>query len=248
MLYNICFLAVLFFIYSVIGYIAEVIYVSITEKRFAISRGFLIGPYLPIYAAGILSMVFLLNKYKDDLFILFFMSVVICSFIEYMTSYVMEKLFHLRWWDYSNFKFNINGRICLINSALFGIAGVFGVRYLNPFMCDLVSKLSNTTIIVLGIMFITILFVDLVISNCVICKLKIDTSLFINKDATTKVREEVMKSLDKYRVLNIRLFNAFPNILKSEPIKIITTSFDKYKNKLIIKDLKGKIKELKKKR
>ena len=158
MLYNICFLAVLFFIYSVIGYIAEVIYVSITEKRFAISRGFLIGPYLPIYAAGILSMVFLLDKYKDDLFVLFFMSVVICSFIEYMTSYVMEKLFHLRWWDYSNFKFNINGRICLINSALFGIAGVFGVRYLNPFMCDLVSKLSNTTIIVLGIMFITILF------------------------------------------------------------------------------------------
>jgi len=248
MLYKVCYLAVLFFIYSFIGYIVEVIYVSITEKRFAINRGFLIGPYLPIYAVGILSMILLLQKYKDDLFVLFAMSVVICSIIEYVTSYILEKLFNLRWWDYSELKFNINGRICLLNSTFFGFAGVLGVRYINPYMCNMVSKLPSTLVILLGIIFIFILFTDLVISNCVICKLKIDTSLFINKDATTKIREEVMKSLDKYSFLHRRLFKAFPNILEYEPFKIIAISFNKYKYKILKKDLKTTIKELKRRK
>ena len=246
MLYNICYLAVLFFIYSFIGYLVEVIYVSITEKRFAINRGFLIGPYLPIYAVGILSMVLLLQKYKDDLFVLFAMSVVICSIIEYFTSYLLEKIFNLRWWDYSELKFNINGRICLLNSAFFGFAGVLGVRYINPYISNVVSNLSSTLVIVLGIIFIFIMFTDFVISNCVICKLKIDTSLFINKDATSMIREEVMKSLDKYRFLHRRLFNAFPNIMEYEPFKMITESFNKYRYKIIKNDFKTKLKELKK--
>ena len=248
MLYSICYLAFLFMIYSVVGYVLEVIYVSITENRFAISRGFLIGPYLPIYACGALSMVILLNKYRDDAYVLFAMGLIMCSILEYVTSYVLEKLFRLRWWDYSNLKFNINGRICLLNSALFGIAGVLCVRYINPFLCNFITSLSNNTVVIIGIIFMSIIFIDFIISNCVMCKLKIDTEAFIKKDATTKIREEVMKSLDKYRFLHRRLFRAFPNILKNEPFKTITVSFDKYRSKIAIKDLKGKIKDLKRKR
>ena len=246
MLYNICYFAILFFIYAVLGYIIEVIYVSITEKRFAINRGFLVGPYLPIFAVGALSLVMLLQKYKEDLVVLFIMSVVICSVIEFFTSYLMEKMFHLRWWDYSQNRFNLDGRICLFNSTAFGVAGVLGVRYLNPFFSGMIDKMSNTTTIVIGLILIFILFVDTIISNIAIFKLKIDTSLFIRKDATTKVREEVMKSLDKYRFFHRRLFNAFPNILEFEPFKVITESFNKYRYKIIKRDFKLKLKELKK--
>jgi uncharacterized membrane protein len=196
MLYNVCYLAILFFIYAVLGYMLEVTYVSITEKRIALNRGFLVGPYLPIFAFGAIFLVLLLQKYKDDLLVLFIMSVVICSVLEFFTSYLMEKMFHLRWWDYSENKFNLDGRICLFNSTAFGVAGVLGVRYLNPYFCSVISKMTNKTTIIVGIVLLSILFIDTIISNITIFKLKIDTSLFIRKDATTKVREEVMKSLD----------------------------------------------------
>lgn len=245
MLYNFCYLVMLFFIYSVIGYFFEVTYVSITEKRFAFSRGFLVGPYLPIYACGALSMTILLNKYQDDIIILFAMGVIICSIIEYLTSYILEKLFHLRWWDYSELKFNINGRICLFNSTGFGIAGVLCIKYINPFLYNFINGLSNNTVIILGIIFFSILLIDTIISNITIFRLKIDTSLFIRKDATYKVREEVMKSLDKYRFLHRRLFKAFPNILEAEPFKMITDSFNKYRYKIMKNDFKNKLKDLK---
>lgn len=246
MLYNICYLAVLFFIYSVLGYILEVTYVSITEKRLAFSRGFLVGPYIPIYAFGAIFMVTFLQKYRDDILVLFIMSCVMCSTLEFFTSYFMEKIFHLRWWDYTECKFNLDGRICLFNSTCFGIAGVLTVKYLNPYLTSLINTFSDTAVIVLGIIFMAIYFVDILVSNFAIFRLKIDTSLFIRKDATNVVKEEVMKSLDKYRFLHRRLFSAFPNILEAEPFKIITESFSKYRYKILKNDLKLKLKSLKK--
>ena len=98
----------LFMIYAVAGWIMEVTCKLIQYKRF-INRGFLIGPYCPIYGYGALLITFLLGRYKYDALVLFVMAIVVCGTLEYLTSLVMEKMFKARWWDYSQRKFNING-------------------------------------------------------------------------------------------------------------------------------------------
>lgn len=123
----------LFIIYAVIGWCMEVVCKLIQYKKF-VDRGFLIGPYCPIYGVGALLITFFLNKYVQDPVVLFVMAVVVCGILEYLTSYFMEKIYHARWWDYSSKKFNINGRICLSNLIAFGILGMFIMYISNPFL------------------------------------------------------------------------------------------------------------------
>lgn len=108
-----------FEIYSVIGWCLETTLVFINTKNF-INRGFLIGPYCPIYGFGAVLMILYLTQYRDNILTVFILGAVTCSVLEYLTSYFMELLFKTRWWDYSNHKFNLNGRICGQNSLLFG--------------------------------------------------------------------------------------------------------------------------------
>ena len=112
-----------FIIYSFLGWLLEVTVKLVEDQRF-INRGFLIGPVCPIYGFGALLLQLLLNKYINDPWTLFIMIILTCSVLEYSTSYILEKLFHTRWWDYSRKKFNINGRICLETMIPFGIFGL----------------------------------------------------------------------------------------------------------------------------
>ena len=100
-----------FFVFSVVGYICEVTYVYICNKKL-VNRGFLHGPYIPIYGNGAIFITLALGQCKNVILV-FLGSMLICSILEYVTSYVMEVIFHNRWWDYSKQKFNINGRVCL---------------------------------------------------------------------------------------------------------------------------------------
>ena len=109
---------ILFICYSVCGWIIEMLWCFVIQKRFT-DRGFLIGPYCPIYGVCSILVITLLQKYSKDFLAAFILSALICSIIEYVTSFLMEKLFKARWWDYSNQKLNINGRVCLKNSVLF---------------------------------------------------------------------------------------------------------------------------------
>ena len=122
-----------FFIYAVAGWIMESTSISIRNKKF-VNRGFLIGPVCPIYGYGVVLVSILLKKYQDDMIVTFFMSIIICGILEYLTSFFMEKIFNARWWDYSQRKFNINGRVCLQNLVLFGIASCVIVYIVNPFI------------------------------------------------------------------------------------------------------------------
>ena len=143
----------LFIIYAVIGWCMEVICKLIQYKRF-IDRGFLIGPYCPIYGCGVILITLLLQKYADDVVVTFFLSVIICGTLEYLTSYFMEKIYHARWWDYSQRKFNINGRVCLNTIIPFGLLGMFIMYISNPFLIGQLEKLTTTW---LNIAFWTIL-------------------------------------------------------------------------------------------
>ena len=169
MLNVICFYFLLFLIYSFIGWSIEVVGKLIEKHRF-INRGFLIGPICPIYGWGCLFMILLLTRYKGDPIVLFWMAILICSILEYFTSYIMEKLFKLRWWDYSDKRFQINGRVCLENAFLFGILGLLMVLFINPFFNNLLDMIPIMILrIVVGIVFVLFL-IDLIVSFYVIKK------------------------------------------------------------------------------
>lgn len=249
MLYTISFWYLLFLLYSIIGYIAEVVSCSITLKKIVLNRGFLIGPYLPIYGFGCLIMVWLLFRYEDDLLVLFIMSAFFCTVLEYFTSLLMEKLFKLRWWDYSNRKFQINGRVCLNNALLFGLGGVLVVKVLHPFLSGVVYLLPSSITIWLAIILFFIFLFDFVESSYIIVRLKINVDNYIHKDATRKIKQEVLKAIRKHTTLTSRLLKAFPNLTSDANKRFMefTKLLDSTRKEIKIQKLKRKIEKVKKK-
>ncbi|MGE5455968.1 MAG: putative ABC transporter permease [Ignavibacteriales bacterium] len=200
----------LFLAYSIIGWVIETIYTAIT-KREIVNRGFLIGPYCPIYGVGALVMIVLLKSYHHDLFALFIVSVFVCTVIEYITSYLMEKIFKARWWDYSDLPFNINGRVCLLNSVEFGILSILLIKYVNIFISDFIYNMPDLIRAILFGFFLGIFTLDIIISVNIINKIKM-TVINIKKDHTGEINEKVMRILIEKSYLFKRIFAAFPNI------------------------------------
>lgn len=202
-------LFLLFIIYSVTGWIIEVIATYPDTKCF-VNRGFLIGPYCPIYGNCAIAMILLLHNVTNPI-LLFILSIIICSAGEYVTSYVMEKLFHARWWDYTKNKFNLNGRICLTNSLAFGVLGFLLIKFVNPFVVGLITKLSPKMMNILFYTILILFLIDNVISFKVIFKIKNMSIKYVHLDNTKEITEKVKKILND-NVLAKRVFKAFPNI------------------------------------
>jgi|GEM_PF-963772 len=136
-------LVIYFLIYSFLGYVCEVIYCSWEEKRL-VNRGFLYGPYCPVYALGAIAMITFVNPFKDNYVLAILLCFFIPSAIEYLTGYVLEKIFNLRWWDYTNEKLNIKGLVCLKNSLMFMGLAIFVIYYLHPMIFGLINPLENS--------------------------------------------------------------------------------------------------------
>ena len=208
----------LFMIYSCIGWILEVVGKLIENKRF-INRGFLIGPYCPIYGFGVLIMISFLENYTHNVILLFVLSMFICMMLEYVTSYIMEKLFNARWWDYTRYKFNINGRICLETSIPFGLGGLLVMYVINPFLTNCLDNLSSEMVLIIGSILLVIFINDLVISFITILKIKnVDMSKFM--DNTEEISKRVKEYLMENSVFTRRLINSFPDVnIKIKQIK-----------------------------
>lgn len=131
-------------IYSIIGWVYESTICSIGHRKL-INRGFLNGPYCPIYGTGAVLVLFVLGRIQNPVLLFFAGAVVTCS-LEYLTSWLMEKLFHARWWDYSKRKFNIGGRVCLIGAVVFGAFSVVLVLVLHPFVKSLTDRLTDAAL------------------------------------------------------------------------------------------------------
>ena len=131
-----------FIIYSFLGWCCETVYCSILQKKF-VNRGFLYGPLCPIYGCGALLVLYLLRDVRASILPLFLSGMVVTTILEYLTSVLLEKLFHMKWWDYSAMPFNINGRVCLLNSCEFGALSVFVVMVLHPAVTRLVGRIPG---------------------------------------------------------------------------------------------------------
>ncbi|MEG0327226.1 MAG: putative ABC transporter permease [Erysipelothrix sp.] len=150
-------------IYSFIGWILETIYCSIPAKKF-VERGFLYGPLVPIYGFGAMTILFVLDPFLNNPLLVFLLGILLTSSLEYITSYIMEKAFDMRWWDYSKRKFNINGRVCLRNSLMFGALSVILVVWVHPTIISEVSKLAFSTQHWVTVIAGSIIIIDFVIT------------------------------------------------------------------------------------
>ncbi len=137
MFYDLC---IYFFIYGFLGWVVEVSFHAIAQHKL-VNRGFLNGAICPIYGFGMVLLIVLTEPFRDNIFLLFVGSVIICSLLELATGFVLEKIYHHRWWDYSNEKFNLGGYICLSFSLCWGVAGVIAIKIIHSGISDLVGVL-----------------------------------------------------------------------------------------------------------
>lgn len=204
----------LFLIYSMLGWCMEVILGIVQNKKF-VNRGFMIGPYCPIYGCGGVLITIFLQKYINDPLVLFCVAIIICGLLEYFTSYIMEKVFKARWWDYSKNKFNINGRVCLETIIPFGLLGCFIMYVSNPFFIKVLEKVDDGILQILFIILLTSFIIDFLISFFVISRLR-KTVKQVNKenvyDNTEEITKKVKEILSGKTLLDRRLINAFPKI------------------------------------
>ncbi len=152
----------LFFFYSAGGWLIESTYCSIGEKRI-INRGFLTGPMCPIYGTGALVMtIFLYVPFSDRPLLVFLLGMLLCDIVEYITSFLMETLFHARWWDYTYEFMNIRGRICLKHTLYWGIASISFVYIIHPHIDKFLNGFSDQTIIYITCAILTVFLIDCV--------------------------------------------------------------------------------------
>lgn len=201
----------IFISYSIFGWIIEVILKYKQYKRF-INRGFFIGPYCPIYGVGALFMTLLLSDYDKHPIILFLMAILICSTLEYFTSFILEKIYHARWWDYSTKKCNLNGRICLETTIKFGIGGVLMIYIFNPILFKLINSINGITLNLITIILAIVFFTDLIISFAVLVRIK-KNDLGVEKDNTEEIRRKSNKIILNSGILRRRLLRAYPTFL-----------------------------------
>lgn len=161
-----------FFLYSFLGWICETTYCSIGHKKY-INRGFLNGPLCPIYGFGALMIILLLNNYQESVYILFIYSMISTSILEYITGILLETLFHTKWWDYSEKKFNIHGRVCLRNSILFGIMGVFLTRIAHKKIAYMINLIPLKVIYFLSISLLCWIAIEIIVTLNALNKLTI---------------------------------------------------------------------------
>lgn len=159
-----------FFVYAFLGWCTEVSYAATKSGKF-VNRGFLNGPWCPIYGFGVVIVLAFLEPLKDNLFLLFLGSVILTSALEWLTGFLLEKLFAQRWWDYSDEPFNLSGYICLRFSLAWGFACLFVVKLLHPTVLLLIRLIPHLVgLVLLGIL-VVVMAIDLAATVSAIAKL-----------------------------------------------------------------------------
>jgi len=142
---NLWILFLVFTVYSFLGWLTESIFCSVPAGKF-INRGFLNGPFCPIYGVGGVVVVSALTPFKENLVVLYLAGVIITTLLEYGTGFALEKVFRTKYWDYSTHRYNFQGRICLENSLLFGLMCVVGILFIHPTLLDLLESIPETVL------------------------------------------------------------------------------------------------------
>jgi len=238
--YSLLQLSWLFFIYSLIGWIAEVCIAAISKKKF-INRGFVNGPLCPIYGFGAILFALFLPELTDNVFFLFIGGVVLATVLELSTGMFFEKVFHEKLWDYSGIRFNLDGYICLRYSLLWGVFAVLLMKYVNPFICFLVNAVPlNAAAIILWFASVLLLLDFISTALAVFGMLKAgsrlaqfskgiqNTSKFLENAMTMRIQSRMMRSFPAINIESLTGYALEKNRKKTQP-KVFADSLSFYK-------------------
>lgn len=179
-----------FLIYSFLGWCVEVCYAALNTKKF-INRGFLNGTYCPIYGAGVITIMYFVYPFKNSLVVLFIFSVILTSLIELLTGFVLEKVFHYRWWDYSKENFNLGGYICLKFSIIWGLACVFVTEIVHPAVRDIILWIpASFGEIIIGVLYL-LMGIDFIVTVKTVLKLN------ARMERLQKIADDIHKFSDR---------------------------------------------------
>ena len=211
----------LFFIYSFLGWVTEVFLKYLQYHRF-INRGFLIGPYCPIYGAGAVLITVgrgMLSSFERSWAMSFLIAFVLCGLLEYATSYILEKYFHARWWDYTQKPMNLHGRVWIGNLILFGLGGVAIAEVLNPRFLAMASRFEpiffTALLTAVSILFLADVLMSYFIMN--LLKRGVEES---RSDKSEEIAAEVRYLLENRSVFHKRIMDAYPELtFRTEEVK-----------------------------
>lgn len=173
------YLAAFFFIYGVLGWCVEVAYAAVKQGEF-VNRGFLNGPICPIYGVGVVSVIYCLGEVKGNLVVLYAASVVLVTVIEGITGFVMDRLFHHKWWDYTDQPLNIGGYVCLVFSLIWGVFCVFIMKIFQPVVKGVVIHIP----FIIGLIVL------------IVCAIAMSADLYVTASAVLKLNKK-LEAMDK---------------------------------------------------
>lgn len=203
---------------------------SVIEKKI-INTGFLRGPVCPIYGIGAIIMLIFLERFQDKPIMLFFIAITLLTAWEYLVGVILEKIFKTKYWDYSNQKFNFQGRICLTNSIYWGILGVVFVKFIHPFVEGIIAKI-DVNLLYYSITIITIvMIVDLITT---VIKIK---NIKMTLEKIDKINKEIKEKLKEIRKIkkDAETDKDGIKVKTTENIQRIVDRLNKKKNKTILK-------------
>ena len=231
-----------FIIYSFFGWVMESVLKTAVQKKL-VNSGFLYGAFCPIYGFGALIMIFAFSTFENNIIVLFLVSFFVLSVWEYIVGWFLEVIFKTKYWDYTNYKFNIHGRVCLLNSLFWGFLGVIFIHFLHPFIESKIQLIPQDILTYTVFVLLFAIFVDLIISVVKLLDLqnkmnKINelndlikqkiSELANSTNATSNIQEVIEDLKHKQAVIKrrlirqtIRLKRAFPT-MKSEAIEKIS--------------------------
>lgn len=202
--------------YSIVGWIIETLLYLVKGKK-VVKRGFLFGPLCPIYGTGAVILTALFYGRITNIFLIFILGLLLCGVLEYITHFVMEKLFHAMWWDYSSRRFNIKGRVYLNGLLCFGAGSVLIIKLIQPFVVKITDAIPVNVLYIICFVLYSITIVDLCLT---IADLKnvVKTLKFIQSFALSNLQKGIDLTDE-----------AFKELIKNT------------KEKEIIKELSGKL-------
>ena len=201
-----------FFVYGFFGWCTEVAYAAVKQHQF-VNRGFLNGPICPIYGLGVTTVVLCLSRYKDNLLLLYVASVVLVTVLEGLTGWLMKKIFHARWWDYTKQPLNIGGYVCLLFSLIWGVACVIIVDFVHPVIMKILNFLPNIAGMILLVIAIIGILVDVYVTSASIFRMNERLAKMgeiaeelrrMSDEIGENIYSSVMEALEKQEILKLK--------------------------------------------
>lgn len=236
MIENIIVLIASFYIYAFSGWVWESIILPISRKQIPYNRGFLNGPWIPIYGFGAILVIILFN-YKYPFYVLFLSSGVVACLLEYITSYIMERVFCRRWWDYSNKLFNLNGRICLEGFVCFGLFSVLVIKYIQPFFEQKLININKMALLIISVLLTVFFIVDVIFS--ILTALEVKKKLDLLRVFIDEKEEKIINDLKNRSANAFVELEKYYNSLRKQQLflksKLEKEGLFKYRHRRLIK-------------